>query len=143
MGEIFLANMIGFLCGCILWYIDSKRQQKKIDKLSDLAVNLSSKLHDAQAKIKTLTQDNIHTKFPVKEIRITTSEFISGKADVFDIVGDFDIAIGDRFVCEIPISGYYHRTTGYKTQDNTYLLASNPVEEIPKLELHKAFVYKA
>jgi uncharacterized coiled-coil protein SlyX len=49
--------MIGFLCGCILWYVHDRQQQKKIDKLSDLAVNLSNRLSDAQAKIKRLLKE--------------------------------------------------------------------------------------
>jgi len=54
MGEIFLYNMIGFLCGCILWYVHDRQQQKKIDKYFDIAANLSKKLHNAEVTIERL-----------------------------------------------------------------------------------------
>ncbi len=76
MSDIFLYNMIGFLCGCVLWYIHDMRQQKIIDKYFDISANLSKKLHNAEATIERLkteiTPYSQLSKTPFKEVLITT-----------------------------------------------------------------------
>ena len=85
----------------------------------------------------------IFKPFPMKQVKISTSGSSCGEKAILSIVGDFDLEVGDRFICEIPTNDKYIRAIGYVNEDCTYILPNNPLDTIPMLIDHEAFIYKA
>lgn len=130
----------------VTWYKSERSQQKKIDKLHELAANMTEKYYDAQATIKRLKSEKKAyseiSKAPYKDVLITTGGTGGLLTAIVSIEGDFDLEVGDRFTCNINTESEFIRAHGYVKEEYTYLLPYDPQQSIPALVKHKAFVCK-